>query len=107
VENAIKHGVSVLETAGRVSVHAALRDGALWIEVRDNGPGFPAGFSLAEPGGHGLRNIAERVRGYYGDCAQLGWESRPAGTRVFLKMPQPAPDPDGRSFSDTRSDRRR
>ena len=40
------------------------------------GPGFPPGFSLAAPGnGHGLRNIAERLSGYYGDSARISWEN--------------------------------
>jgi signal transduction histidine kinase len=88
IENAIKHGVSAVPGSGTVGVRAALRGDRLCVEVFDNGPGFPPGFSLATPvDGHGLRNIMERLRGYYGDSAQLRWESAPQGTRVFLEIP--------------------
>ncbi len=123
VENAIKHGTSTVEGQGRIRVRAAAKEGRLWIEVRDNGPGFPADFSLGAPlagrpaaqAGHGLRNIAERLRGYYGESAQLAWESGPDGTRVFLDIPETlAPDFVGSgavssavSSHDARSDRRR
>ncbi len=90
IENAIKHGVSLLEGRGRVRLCATVRDKLLLVEVFDNGPGFPAGFSLADPGtasGHGLRNVIERLTGYYGDSAQLRWESGEQGTRVRLTIP--------------------
>jgi LytS/YehU family sensor histidine kinase len=88
VENAIKHGTSTVEGQGRVGLSVTLNHETLSIEVRDNGPGF----SLAAPGtghvtGHGLRNIAERLSGYYGDSARLSWENDSAGTRVWLKIP--------------------
>ena len=52
-------------------------------------PGFPAGFSLAAPGnGHGLRNIAERLSGYYGDSARISWEKQVEGTMVRLQIPR-------------------
>jgi len=53
IENAIKHGVSAVEGCGTVTLRAALEDGLLSVEVMDNGPGFPTGFSLEERGdGH-------------------------------------------------------
>ncbi len=88
IENAIKYGASAAPGCGTVGVRAALRGDRLCVEVFDNGPGFPPGFSLDSPvDGHGLRNIMERLRGYYGDSAQLRWESAPQGTRVFLEIP--------------------
>jgi len=113
VENAIKHGVSALEGMGTVGVRAVLDGELLCVEVSDNGPGFPPGFSIGE-GGHGLRNIAERIAGYYGDCAQLrwesgwesAWESGRDGTRVFLNLPRrSASHPVGEHGSDARFDR--
>ncbi|MCX6629662.1 MAG: histidine kinase [Candidatus Solibacter sp.] len=89
VENAIKHGTSTVEGQGKVGLSVTLDQEALCIEVRDNGPGFPPGFALAAPGsGHGLRNVAERLSGYYGDSAQLSWENCTEGTRVRLKIPR-------------------
>jgi signal transduction histidine kinase len=83
IENAIKHGVSAVEGRGKVGLRAVLRGECLWVEVTDNGPGFPPGAAL----GHGLRNIAERLKGYYGESAQLHWECGPGGTKVRLTIP--------------------
>jgi LytS/YehU family sensor histidine kinase len=88
IENAVKHGVAAVPGPGRVSLCASLSDGELRIEVADSGPGFPPNFSLNGNGeGHGLRNIAERLRGYYGDAARLAWDSRPNETRVSIALP--------------------
>jgi two-component sensor histidine kinase len=89
IENAIKHGVSASEGRGTVGLRATLEDGRLSVEIFDNGPGFPPGFSLQERGeSHGLRNVADRLRGYYGDSAWLSWESGSNRTRVVLTIPQ-------------------
>ncbi len=90
VENAIKHGVAAVEGPGRVGLRATLREGLLQIEVWDNGPGFPPGFRLGETDAHGLRNVIERLTGYYGETARLRWENGQAGTRVWLEIPAPA-----------------
>lgn len=109
VENAIKHGVSAREGAGTVGVRAALDGELLCVEVSDNGPGFPPGFSIGA-GGHGLRNVSERIAGYYGDSAQLRWHSGRdggrEGTQVFLTLPRRSPaDSNGKHESDARFDR--
>lgn len=87
VENAIKHGASAVQGTGAVRVTVSLREELLRVEVSDNGPGFPAGFLLG-CGGHGLRNVAERIAGYYGGAAQLQWDSGTQGASVFLTLPQ-------------------
>ncbi len=90
IENAIKHGASVVEGRGRVRLCASLQGEALRVEVSDNGPGFPPGFSLrrgeAVPG-HGLHNVMERLNGYFGDTAHLRWESTGGTTRVSIDIP--------------------
>jgi two-component system, LytTR family, sensor kinase len=92
VENAIKHGISALEGSGMVSVKVALGADLLCVEVSDNGPGFPPGFSIGN-GGHGLRNVADRIAGYYGNGACLTWDSGVTGTRVLLSIPRgPIPE---------------
>jgi signal transduction histidine kinase len=85
VENAIKHGTSAVERPGEVRVRAAVVGGVLRVEVLDNGPGFrePA------PEGHGLRNVSERLAGYYGAAGRLGWQNLPQGTRVWMELPCP------------------
>lgn len=75
VENAVKHGVSSLTTPGYVEVRAAVSESQLRIEVRDNGPGVQerhAGGSEHDESAFGLRNIRERLQGYFGDSARLG-----------------------------------
>jgi LytS/YehU family sensor histidine kinase len=87
-ENAIKHGVRAVAEGGTVSVRTRVGDGCLIVEVHDSGPGFPPGFSIEEEGeGHGLRNVMERLRGYYGEVARLFWDSGPGGTQVTLHLP--------------------
>jgi sensor histidine kinase YesM len=91
IENAIKHGISAIAGRGTVALRARLEGGCLSVEVSDNGPGFPAGFSLDDPGeGHGLRNVTERLRVCYGDAARLCWECGRSGTRVALTIPRVA-----------------
>ena len=109
IENAIKHGVSAVEGRGTVGLRATLHGGLLAVEVSDSGPGFPAGFRLQGNGeGHGLRNVMERLRGYYGDAARLSWESGRDGTRVVLTLPpSPASGFTGEHARDTRTDRGR
>ena len=112
VENAIRHGASAVEGRGIVGVRTSVDEQALWVEIFDNGPGFPAGFTLEEPAdgnaasGHGLRNVVERLRGYYGNAAELRWEYGQNGTRVFLRAPLlPVSEFAGSDGIDARSDR--
>jgi two-component sensor histidine kinase len=89
IENAVKHGVAAVPGPGRVSLCASVSGGELRIEVADSGPGFPPNFSLSGNGeGHGLRNVAERLRGYYGDAARLAWDRGPQGTCVTIALPR-------------------
>ncbi len=88
IENAIRHGVSAVEGGGVVRLRAGLAGGYLEIEVFDNGPGFPPGFDLEQcEDGHGLRNVMRRLIGYYGEAAELRWESDGRGCRVCLRAP--------------------
>jgi LytS/YehU family sensor histidine kinase len=83
VENAIKHGTSTVERPGRVRVAAEIAAGRLRVEVTDNGPGF-----RGEAGeGHGLRNVRERLAGYYGAAGRVEWENLPDGARVWMEIP--------------------
>ncbi len=68
VENAIKHGVARIRSVGRVSVKARKSGSRVRIEVRDNGPGFEReDDELTRGTGFGLRNIKERLVGYFED----------------------------------------
>jgi LytS/YehU family sensor histidine kinase len=77
VENAIKHGIASVRGAGRVEVRAQKKGDRVQIDVVDNGPGFRRAEGVdASPaekagGGYGLKNVRDRLRGYFGDSAQL------------------------------------
>ena len=89
IENAIRHSISDLDRGARLTLQVTLEEDLVAVEVFDTGPGFPAHFALENCAeGHGLRNVNERLRGYYGDAARLSWESAPDGTRVRLILPQ-------------------
>ncbi len=105
IENAVKHGVSAMEGRATVGLCAAIDGDFLRVEVRDNGPGFPPGYQIRDgppEHGHGLRNVLDRLTGYYGDSASLQLENGGGATRVTLKIPVP---PAGREGHDTRPDR--
>ena len=70
---------------GRLRVDARLEGDCVRVTVTDNGGGFPPEFKLQA--GHGLHNIAERLRGYYGDRAAVRCENTPMGCQVTLTVP--------------------
>jgi len=86
VENAIRHGVDPSEQGGRIEV-GAVRDAArsaLRVWVVDTGPGMS---DKAAPG-TGLTNLRARLKGFYGDAAQLELlEQSPHGLRAELVLP--------------------
>jgi two-component sensor histidine kinase len=78
VENAVKHGVSKLEAAGRITIRAR-RDGDRTVmTVQDNGPGF-GGASAPGEEGVGLRNTRERLEQLYGSAQRLTLRAVPEG----------------------------
>lgn len=70
VENAIKHGVSKLDIAGRIEISARRDDDRLILGVRDNGPGY-VGAVPAALEGVGLRNTRARLAQLYGTAQSL------------------------------------
>ncbi len=95
VENAVKHGVSAIRAPGRIEVDVEAAQDRLRIEVRDNGPGFEDSATrlFHQPGeGHGLRNIRDRLRGYFGDAAHLAIarDGTSGMTVVSVEMPRTA-----------------
>jgi len=86
VENAILHGVSGKAGPGQVSVRACAEHGALVLEIRDDGLGFPVGAARRE--GIGLGNTRERLNRMYGKDAKLEVISEPGqGSCVRVHIP--------------------
>ncbi len=75
--NVVKHS-----HAGRASVRVRMEDGMLRVEVRDDGVGG------ADPGGHGLVGLADRVTAMGGQLAVESAEG--GGTLLTAKLPVPA-----------------
>jgi LytS/YehU family sensor histidine kinase len=90
VENAVGHGIAPVAAGGRVVVRARVRDGALSVEVADDGAGFsePPGALVRE--GHGLANVAQRLAACYAGRAALVLEPGPAGRGAVARMTIPA-----------------
>lgn len=57
VENAVKHGISQINTQGIIKIRIFELEGKVIIEVHDNGPEFPGGLMS----GYGLQNTYEKL----------------------------------------------
>ena len=88
VENAIKHGIAELPEGGVLRISAALRDGALNIEVENPRPASP---SQSPSNGLGLRNAVERLRLLFGADAALDLDlSRADRALARIRIPHAA-----------------
>ncbi len=94
VENAIKHGVASVRGPGIVAVNAVRKDQTVRIDVIDNGPGFQLDDTAASrpegrQGGYGLKNVRQRLQGYFGSSGKLevSREESSGHTRVTISMP--------------------
>lgn len=82
VENAVRHGLAGKPGRGRIEIVVRCRRRRLTIEVRDDGPGFPAGWDVGDPKGMGLASTRERLRQLYGDAQRLAISTAPGGGAV-------------------------
>ena len=92
VENAIKHGVASIRGPGFVEIRAFRSDSGLVIEILDNGPGFeetdPLQTAQSEKStGYGLRNVRERLDGYFEQGASLDLGREGNMTVVRIQIP--------------------
>ncbi|HEU0180031.1 MAG TPA: ATP-binding protein [Blastocatellia bacterium] len=71
VENAIRHSVAQQTTPVSVTILAAREDGQLHLQVRDDGPGLPAGWHWDANAGVGLTNTKQRLEQLYPAAHQL------------------------------------
>ena len=86
VENAIVHGIGPQPRGGFLRLTARSEGKAVWIEVRDDGVGLPAGACRT---GFGLHGVRERLRLHYGEAGRLSLQPAPGGgTLVTLVVPR-------------------
>lgn len=71
VENAIQHGIASRPGGGRISVHAAARDGRLRLAVCDDGPGAELSGGAFAREGTGVSNTRRRLVEMFGDDGEL------------------------------------
>jgi two-component system LytT family sensor kinase len=87
VENALKHGLAPKPGPGRLWIYARAQEQHVCILIEDDGMGLRSGFR--ETPGHGLTNVAERLRTLYDDRASVMLEPRDgSGTRVTVLLPR-------------------
>ena len=99
----MKHGVAAVRGRGQVEVDARADGNRLRIEVADNGPGLSDArpSSQVNDSGYGLKNIRERLRGYFEDRAELvlrrdeGRQMTLAGIVMPLTTDTPGPSAAG------------
>ena len=100
IENAIIHGFDGVKNGGLLRIAAkATDDQHLTIRIEDNGHGMPEekvrqlmadafADTSSSGGGLGIRNVADRVRSYYGNRGRLDIQSRLGeGTIVKIVLP--------------------
>jgi two-component system LytT family sensor kinase len=90
VENAIRHGIAPRSTPGLIEIEAKQLNGALRIQVRDNGPGLPqhrTSENLLKKG-LGLANTETRLERLYGADHLFDLSNNPAGGLIVtLELP--------------------
>ena len=88
VENAIRHGIGTLSSAGTVEIRAQTENGSLQLSVLDDGPG-----SAGPVDGVGLANLRARLAELYGDACALELASTGGrGFRATVTIPFRRPD---------------
>jgi two-component system LytT family sensor kinase len=79
VENAIRHGISLDNSAGLIVIDAYRDDETLHIRVYDDGPGLQSGWRMGESEGIGLANTSERLKYLYGTQHRFDLRNGPDG----------------------------
>lgn len=96
IENAIDHGVKPARQKAKISVWAEEDDAFIYLHVRDYGAGlseeqflaYIKGEKLNPDGGFGLKNVADRVNGYYKGRGKLTLNPVEIGTDVVVHIPK-------------------
>lgn len=89
-ENAIEHGVEMIDERGIIAFTGKVIGDTIRISVEDNGPGFENGFpSLSSKGkGYGIYNVDKRIKLLFGEDYGLAiTESVLGGARFEIQIP--------------------
>lgn len=87
VENAIKHGVEAHSNAGNIVISSRKDGDALWLSIRDDGPGYKVP-SPRRGAGVGIANVRSRLTQLYGSNHSFTVEdARGGGTEVRIRIP--------------------
>ena len=96
VENAVSHGIARKTEGGTVWISGHRTKDGMVLQVENDGQGMDELEQeslrqiLNTPGFRekniGLKNVYERIRLYYGNRADLKWESTPMLTRFTLSI---------------------
>lgn len=93
VENALKHGLMSTKQGGKLEIHAYKNEGAVYIQVKDNGIGMTPqkvksileGTDLTA--GIGIQNVNNRLQSIYGTTLLIESHVN-QGTTILLTFPQ-------------------
>lgn len=87
VENAIRHGIGPSSTASLLRISARREGDELILEVEDDGPGLPTGWTLERQAGLGLGNIRARLDALYEGRSRLELINRDRGLTARITIP--------------------
>lgn len=90
VENSIVHGFNT-RLSGQVDIRMKRDGNRLLIIIKDDGIGIRQVVEnkrKRHTGGYGIRNVRERINGYFGDCYGIELSEREeGGTQVVISLP--------------------
>lgn len=86
VENAVRHGATMKENGGMVTIRSIRTEEGIVITVTDNGPGFDPNAPLSDGRSHlGLENVRKCLTA--SGCGELQLDSTPGtGTTVTIRI---------------------
>ncbi len=90
VENAIRHGIAETTGPATLALGARVADGALLIDLANDGPPLPPGFDPAKATGLGLALTVRRLSLLHAGADALAIRSTPGGVTVRLTIPSNA-----------------
>lgn len=97
VENAIQHGIAMKLKDGTVWIRVYRKETRICLEVLDNGVGmtqeqieniYKDFYENTSSGNHiGIRNIYRRLRLFYQDDVEFGFQNMDPGLKIFISLP--------------------